>query len=115
MQCRKGDTHVDVNASLFENLYFRHAFGQIPEELVAVLVPFDRVQSLSLQIVRAFQLRAGARYRVVSDAHVQQLDVPDERSWNHTALLRLLKKKKKQKINSIQYVTYICAVHSYKI
>lgn len=64
------DTHVNVNALFFENLNFRYAFGQIPEELGTVLVPFDRVQGVPLQIVRAFQLRVGAQHRVVCNTHV---------------------------------------------
>lgn len=65
-------THINGNTWQAKRLPRRTIPGQIAIKLVAILVPFDRVQRLSIQIVEALQLRCGTLNHVIRYAHLEQ-------------------------------------------
>lgn len=72
MFCTCMYTHINGNTWQAKRLPRRAIPGQIAIKLVAILVPFDRVQCLPIEIVEALQLRCGTLNHVIRYAHLQQ-------------------------------------------
>lgn len=80
------DTYIYFDAGPVEGGDGGIVAGHVAEELVAVLVPLDRVQAVALQIKVALELGRCRPQYVIRNAHLcqpQTLDAQDQQvTWN---------------------------------
>ena len=74
-------THINVEMRRVEYLRRGVVRGDVPVELLAVPVPLDGVQFVSLEVVVAPQFGRLAADGVVGDVHVQEADAQAGRGW----------------------------------
>lgn len=69
-----GHTYVDIDSGAVEGGDGRRVPRHVPIELVAVLVPLDRIEAVALQIKVTLQLGGGRAEDVVGYSHLGQTE-----------------------------------------